>query len=864
MQDLPNLLLSYGIELRTLGSEYITNCISHDDKKPSMSVYLNDNGNWTAHCFSCGFHQGAVGVYCELKGLDVENKQHIADAIKALDSDSIVTGKPFAKIMHELPKKTPRTMINPPENSLPKMDWLQTKDSKPFGDPVAVWAFRNPVGEPIMYEARYHLMDEDTGEIKKECRVFTYGRRGSEPARWSCAHYEGKRPIYAQDNIIALHDKQVIVCEGARKAEAAQKLFPKIPCTGWTGGANSWSKSDWSLIAGRNVLLWPDADEVGRDAMDALAQHLIEQDCKVWIFDTNDMPEAWDAADAVDEGWDTEQALTWAKEHKGVEVEKKTHTETVKEIELPPVSAYEMQGDLPALNNEVFPYNPVDVFQKFIVPPLQRGLLPKIIEDYIFDRAEVINTDPAYGALTAIVTCAALIDDRIKIRVAHDWTESARLWGCIVGEPSAKKSPIMDAVLNSSARAIVPDIAAADAAVQRKQNILDKRYQAKLKEYEKACIESDNHNELAPIPPDRLERQRVLCDNLTREGLEEVLRDMPSGVLVTSDEISGWIGSMDAYKAAGVKADRAFWLRAYNGGSMQVDKVGRGSFLIENWSCSIIGGIQPSRMAAIAKDLDGDGLLQRFLVVCSEREGGIGADRAPDAEATKEWKELSKHLYSIKHHTHIEMSEGAQQIRRDAIEKIYDLIAANTISTAFCTHMGKWDGISARLILIYHVVDCASRNVHPSSEIVSPETAQMAIGYMMNHLLPHAVSFYEDGLVGSDVHETITILGTRIIADRMEELTMRWLGRNSPSKFRSMTEDKQRQVLARMIELGWLHPVGFVDTMTRRYGRYLVNPAVHTIYADRQIAMREKLASARAMADKIRAGEMIHHKETVY
>src|SRR4030065_1937419 len=298
MQELPDLLMSWGINLKKIGNEYLTNCINHNDKNPSMSLYINGGGKWVAHCFSCGYHEGVIGANATLSG------KTIAESAKDLSDDVVITGQRYGTISDAPnPIKLPRTMLMPPEGSMPRMDYLATREGIPFGEPAQVWVFHDADGVPIMYEARWNLTNKETREVKKEGRCFTYGKKGSAPAKWSCAHYEGVRPIYALDEIAATPGKQIVICEGARKAEAAWTLLP-ITCTGWTGGAQSWSKSDWSPLAGRKVILWPDADKPGREAMDGLAQHLLTLDCTVHILDTSDMPNSWDAADAVAEGWD--------------------------------------------------------------------------------------------------------------------------------------------------------------------------------------------------------------------------------------------------------------------------------------------------------------------------------------------------------------------------------------------------------------------------------------------------------------------------------------------------------------------------------------------------------------------------------
>lgn len=881
MIELPDLLLSYGIALKKTGNEFTCLCYAHDDSNPSMSVYINGNNNWNAHCHACGAGGSVIKVYCDLAGLDFDNKQDVATAYKALETGEYHSGKPFAVIHNEtpLPKEKPeRTMLVPPKDTpQPKMGWLE-KDGVKWGEPHEVHIYRQPNGDPWFYEARWNLVNPETGEIKKECRCFSWGKRGvSAPAKWECSHHLPPRPLYGLDQVAAKPDAQVVVCEGPRKASAAQTLLPMVACVGWAGGANGWHKSDWSPLSGKACILWPDADDVGRAAMDELANHLLAIGCQVNMLATLDMPDGWDAADALADGWNTDKTLAWAKAAKSDPIEPKEEKKTLEEIDDPAdASIYNMEElpeepeipEIPQHVVETLPLEtyadgtaeftwttePADLFSEFVVPALQHGVLPKVIEDHVFDIAEVINADPSFGAITAVATVAGLIDDRIKIHLNHGYRESARLWTVCVGEPSTKKSPIMDAI-RLPLGAIKKRYAQEEQKIKQRQDILDARYKAKIKEYTEACIKSDDHGLVEPFPCERLQRRRIECDNLTREMFEEVLRDMPTGLIIHADELAGWLGSMDAYKAAGVKADRALWLRAYNGGPMQIDKVQRGSYLIENWSATITGGIQPSKLSGMVSQLDDDGLLQRFLIVCSSRDGGQGLARPWNHSASEAWSNLLNHVVEIKPGGElVKLTQEAAEIRDKAVDYIYKIINSRLIRGAFCTALGKWEGTTGRMILIFHVVECAMNGKHPEAELVKPETAQLAIDYMMRHLLPHMVSFYEDGLGESESTIVAKLIAGQIVAENTVELTTTKLHKSGPKKWRSGTTGIQHDSLNRLVEYGWLAPAGGINNATRRPTRFLVNPHVHSLYAKHADSERKRIEANIAIAAKIRAG----------
>jgi putative DNA primase/helicase len=101
----------------------------------------------------------------------------------------------------------------------------------------------------------------------------------------------------------------VLIAEGEPSIDAGAKLFPAHACVTWPGGTPSVDKADWSALRGRDVLLWPDADDVGRKAMAQLAQILLRLGCTVTVVNVpSKAPQGWDLADALKEGWTPAQA----------------------------------------------------------------------------------------------------------------------------------------------------------------------------------------------------------------------------------------------------------------------------------------------------------------------------------------------------------------------------------------------------------------------------------------------------------------------------------------------------------------------------------------------------------------------------
>ena len=130
-------------------------------------------------------------------------------------------------------------------------------------------------------------------------------------SRWTWAAPPAPRPLLNLDQLRS-STGTVLIVEGEKTADAAAKLYPRAVVTTWPSGCKAIDKADWSPLIGRRVILWPDADAVGRQAMDQLAQRLLKLpvDRVQTVTPPADVPEGWDLADA---SWSPDEAAAYIK-----------------------------------------------------------------------------------------------------------------------------------------------------------------------------------------------------------------------------------------------------------------------------------------------------------------------------------------------------------------------------------------------------------------------------------------------------------------------------------------------------------------------------------------------------------------------
>lgn len=693
-----------------------------------------------------------------------------------------------------------------------------------FGKPVARWAYLDGNGEVLGYVARYERQGQ-----RKQIVPWTYD--GEE---WGMGQWPTPRPLYGLQQLAEQPDAPVLIVEGEKAADAARKVCKPYAVVTWPGGARALEKADWRPVRGRSVLLWPDADRAGTESMATLAALLHEHCETVKVLDVAGQPDGWDAADAGFKTW--AEAKAWMVPRASVwEPPAPRHVDSeTGEITAPPYQSQEAveRLGLPAK----FGGPPVDVLGDAPVPEIDREMLPEAIAAYAFDQAELMGVAAGMIAMPSIVACAAVIHDGIEVqpkRYETGWRESARLWCAVVGSPSVRKSP--------SLRRAISRLKKINRELCEANDKASAAHAHRMEEYQDAKRAAKRAQETPPEPPDEPIKSRLIVEDITVEAMSEILKHNERGVLCVQDELTGWFGAMDAYNAGkGAGKDRAHWLEMYNGGHHMVDRVLRGSIHIPNWSACMVGGIQPDMIRRIAAQMGDDGLMQRFMVIMG-RNAGNEQDRPEDADAKREYDALIDKLYGIQPGTNpILLSEEAHTIRERVFAYAKEMTEYEAIPNGLKSHIGKWPGLFSRLALTFHVIDCASRGRHPSSETISGATAERVERLMRGYLLPHALSYYTD-VLGQESHlEHVRWIVGHILSKQLERIENREIVQ-AYKQWRGLQEWVRTRVLATLQELAWIAPAAGQQAIGKRQPTiWDVNPAAHEHYAGLAEKEREK------------------------
>ncbi len=284
-------------------------------------------------------------------------------------------------------------------------------------------------------------------------------------------------------------------------------------------------------------------------------------------------------------------------------------------------------------------------------------------------------------ALPLLVTLGAAIGNSRTIRVNSTWQQSTAIYGAVVAETGSMKTPVLKLVTD-------------------------------------------------PLRNAQTEHRRTWTSDTTVERFAELLHDQPRGLLIYTDELTGFFRSMNQYKKGG--ADREFYLSSWSSESFVIDRKQvtaehkKVSIHVPRPFVSFVGCIPPALIPklTLGESLE-DGFLQRILfaepraVPVRLVKEGIG----PSVLAT--YAELVTSLLALDGQAGepqvLDLTPGAWDRYQQWHDAHCELSEGENVSSALRGFYSKHKGYCLRLALIHAV------SSDPDACQVDVESVQAAI-----------------------------------------------------------------------------------------------------------------------------------------
>jgi len=455
---------------------------------------------------------------------------------------------------------------------------------------------------------------------------------------------------------------------------------------------------------------------------------------------------------------------------------------------------------------------------------------PEIIEKQIREIAGSKGAPPDYVMASVLSGAASLIGNARWIEAWPGWREPLAIWTCLVGGPSAGKSPAAEPV-----QRLLAEIEAA-RAVDFHQTLREH-----AAEVEKAKLSADSWREEAkrahdagnPIPPkpedafepDPPKRPRAVVMDSTTEELAMIQKANPKGFLQFRDELSGFLAGHGRY---GNDTDRPFYLEAYGGRTFTVDRRKNDQpIVVANLTLSICGGIQPDKLNSLLLSGDDDGLSARFVYVWPEPVKPVKPDHDFDLS-------VLRRAFAKLEVLEMEETDGklAPVIMKLAdpepllmwIQELHE--RETTASGVFGSFVGKLRGVCVRLAGLFELLNWAVSNHEKPPELVSENSVQSAISLIENYIILMSKRIFNDAAIPDDERHAASI-ARHILKNRVQNFNARkarqeWglSGMRKAAQFDA--------ALSYLEEAGWvrLQATRQGNTKGRQAKNYDVNPAL--------------------------------------
>ena len=288
-------------------------CPAHNGSRKNLSLARGEDGRALVHCHH------APG--CDTAGIMGALGMTMAD-LYTDDSLGVQTNRNGKAARPKSDRRGPPSgnvkaaKAKPPPRAYPTPEMALARLIREYGEPTAWWPYHDADGYESFRVYRFDWVRPD-GEPDKEYRPVHL-----TPEGWVVGDPPGLLPLYRLPDLARA--ARVFVTEGEKASERARSL--RVVATTSSHGANSAHKSDWTSLAGKDVVILPDQDTEGEHYTDEVCAILARLDLRprVKILRLADL---WRSSAEILEGGDIEEWLTegvpegWTNEECRAELE---------------------------------------------------------------------------------------------------------------------------------------------------------------------------------------------------------------------------------------------------------------------------------------------------------------------------------------------------------------------------------------------------------------------------------------------------------------------------------------------------------------------------------------------------------------
>jgi hypothetical protein len=459
---------------------------------------------------------------------------------------------------------------------------------------------KQSANKKIVHTWTYH--DEDGTllfEVVKTNPKSFLQRSPNGEGGWQWNLNDVRRVVYRLPELLG-SEGYVYITEGEKDADRLIK--EGLVATTSPGGAGKWRDEYNEWFKGRDVIVLPDNDDVGRNHASQVADSLHELANSVKIIKLPDLQDHGDVSDYL-EKYSAEELLAL--------VEESPHYEPAAIESYEPFSADLLEWEAPILPNELN------------TPDIPTSILPGWLRKYAEAVSENAQTPSGLAVMMGLATIATCVQKCFEVSITSSYSEPLSYWAMVAMEPGTRKTAVLQAMtepLSEWERMLLEETKEERSEVETKRRISERR----IEKLERDASNTDDELErkeyireigqLKESMPEALPIPRLFTTDVTPERLQSLMAEQGERMGVLSDE--GGIFEVISGLYSNGKSNIDIFLKSHAGSPVRVDRGGR-TVIINKPALSFGLAIQPQVLNELGqgnkKRFRGLGTLARFM-----------------------------------------------------------------------------------------------------------------------------------------------------------------------------------------------------------------------------------------------------------
>lgn len=215
------------------------------------------------------------------------------------------------------------------------------------------------------------------------------------------------------------------------------------------------------------------------------------------------------------------------------------------------------------------------------------SFFPDELQDIIFEVSATYSYPVEYTCCSVLSAAATAIGNSNSVQIKSNWIEKPSLFIALIGSPGVNKSAPLDWAMQP---------------IEKREKMLYRQYLDNLKEYD---LLPDKEKKGEPV------LTKTVISDATPEAVVQQLKLNSRGVLLLIDELSGFLNTFQRYSKGN---DEQFYLSAWSGKPVIVDRKTSRSVRINDPVINIIGTIQPGVLEKSFIGKEENGFFDRWLL----------------------------------------------------------------------------------------------------------------------------------------------------------------------------------------------------------------------------------------------------------